>query len=55
MNGYVKQEYTFKCLTYKYMVVDDVFECTTIAIQVSGYRDIIDSCIATYIGPRVQI
>ena len=27
---YVKQELTSKCLTSKSMVVDDVFECTTI-------------------------
>ena len=34
-----------KCLICKSMVVDDVFECTTIEIQVSGYRNIIVSCI----------
>ena len=42
---YVKQELTSKCLTSKSVVVDDVFECTTIEIQVSGYRNIIVSCI----------
>ena len=37
---YVKQELTATCLTSKSMVVDDVFECTTIEMQVSGYRNI---------------
>ena len=32
---YVKQELTSKCLTSKAMVVDDVFECTTIEIHSS--------------------
>ena len=44
---YVKQE-----LTSKSMVVDDVFECTTIEIQVSGYRNIL---LTAYLGPRVQM
>ena len=48
---YVKQELTSMGLTSKSMVVDDVFECTTIEIQVSGYSNIIVSCI----GPRVQM
>ena len=42
---YVKQELTSKCLTSKSIVVYDVFECTTIEIQVSRYRNIIVSCI----------
>ena len=51
---YVKQELTSKGLTSKSMVVDYVFECTTIEIQVSGQgTDIL--LLAVYIGPRVQM
>ena len=52
---YVKQELTSKCLTSKSMVVDDVFECTTIEIQVSGYRNIIVSCIYRSPGSDVKV
>ena len=44
----VKQELTSKCLFSKSMVVDDVFECTTIEIQVSGNTHFI---VSWYIGP----
>ena len=37
------------------MVVDDVFECTTIEIQVSGYRNIIVSCIYRSPGSDVKV
>ena len=64
MNGagvayYVKQELTSNCLTSKSMVVDsvvdDVFECTTIEIQVSEYRNIIVSCIYRSPGSDVTV
>ena len=47
---YVKQE-----LTSKSMVVDDVFECTTIEIQVSGYRNIIVNRISRSPGSDVTV
>ena len=50
MACYVKQE-----LTSKSMVVDDVFECTTIEIQVSGCRNIIASCIYRSPGSDVTV
>ena len=52
---YVKQELTPKCLTSKSMVVNDVFECTIIEIQVSGYRNIIVSCIYRSPGSDVTV
>ena len=54
MACYVKQELTSKCLTSKSMVLDDEFECTTIEIQVSGYINIIVSCIYRSPGSDVK-
>ena len=42
---YVKQELACKCLSCKSLVVDDLFECCSIEILVSGHRNIIVSFI----------
>ena len=42
---YVKQELACKCLYCKSLVVDDLFECCTLDILISGHRNIIVSCI----------
>ena len=38
---YVKQELECKFLSYKSLVVDDLFECCTIEILLSGHRNIL--------------
>ena len=45
MAVYVKQELECKFLSYKSLGVDDLFECCTIDIVLSGHRNIIVSCI----------
>ena len=51
---YVKQELACKLLYCKSLVVDDLFECCTIDILLSGHRNIIAvSCI--YIDVLVPI
>ena len=42
---YAKQEVAFKCLSCKSLVVDDLFESSTLEIVIPGHRIIIVSCI----------
>ena len=52
---YVKQELECKFLSYKSSVVDDLFECCTIEILLSGHRNIIVSCIYRCPGSNTDI
>ena len=52
---YVKQELECKFLSYKSSVVDDLFECCTIEILLSGHRNSIVSCIYRCPGSNTDI
>ena len=52
---YVKQELECKFLSYKSSVVDDLIECCTIEILLSGHRNIIVSCIYRCPGSNTDI
>ena len=51
MAVYVKQELACKFLSCKWLVVDDLFECCSIEILVSGHSNIIVSCIFLFRCP----
>ena len=52
---YVKQELACKFLSCKSLVVDDLFECCTLEILISGHRNIIVSCIYRCPGSNTDI
>ena len=52
---YVKQELACKFLSCKSLVVDDLFECCTLEIFISGHRNIIVSCIYRCPGSNTDI
>ena len=52
---YVKQELACKFLSCKSLVVDDLFECCTLEILISGHRNIIVSCIYRCPGSNTNI
>ena len=51
---YVKQDLACKFLSCKSLVVDDLFECCSIEILVSGHRNIIVSCIYRCPGSNID-
>ena len=52
---YVKQELACKFLSCESLVVDDLFECCTLEILISGHRNIIVSCIYRCPGSNTDI
>ena len=52
---YVKQELACKFLSCKSLVVDDLFECCTLEILISGHRNSIVSCIYRCPGSNTDI